>query len=143
MIHSARQVNDSMPRYVTNLILRTVSGTKSPRVALMGVSYKPNSSDTINSPAIQILDHLSKENLEVVLCDPLVTSPGLDLVSIEEAMESDCIVFLLPHDVFKELQPTSPRRGRGSLIDITHGIDLDLWAGKGWKVYGFASASRA
>ena len=143
MIHSARQVNDSMPRYVANLVLRTVSGTQNPRVALMGVSYKPNSSDTINSPAVQILEHLSKEDLEVVLCDPLVTGSDLDLVSVEEAMGSDCIVFLLPHEVFKELKPTSPRRGRGSLIDFTHGIDLNIWAEKGWNVYGFASGPRA
>ena len=138
MIHSARQVNDSMPRYVANIILRAISGTQNPIVALMGVSYKPNSSDPINSPALQVMDHLKRENLEVLLCDPLVSNSNLDLVSIDEAMAADCIVFLLPHDIFRELKPSGPRRGRGSLIDITHAIDLDTWALKGWNVIGFA-----
>ena len=138
MIHSARQVNDSMPRYVTNLILRTISGTQRPKVALMGVAYKPNSSDPINSPALQILDLLKREDLDVLLCDPQITQSDLDLVSLEEALGSDCVVFLIPHDEFKEIKPTAPRRGRGSLIDITNCIDLDLWTSNGWNAIGFA-----
>jgi hypothetical protein len=48
-----------------------------------------------------------------------------------------CLVFLIGHDIFRELQPVKPRRGRGTLIDATDSIDLERWAAEGWTVRGF------
>ncbi len=138
MIESARTVNDAMPRYVTNLILRAVSGTQRPRITLMGVAYKPNSSDPVNSPALQIMELLNREDIEVLLCDPLVHRPDLKMVDLPEALRSDCLVFLMGHDVFKELDPRNPHRGRGTVIDFANCLDLARWSSKGWNVRGFA-----
>jgi UDP-N-acetyl-D-mannosaminuronic acid dehydrogenase len=73
-IQAAREVNDSMPRYISNMVLRAVSGVQRPTVALMGVAYKANSGDPINSPTFQVLKHLEGEEVDILVCDPL---PGL------------------------------------------------------------------
>jgi len=138
MIRAARSVNDAMPRYVANMVVRAVGGTENPVVALMGVAYKPNSADPVNSPTLQVLDHLSGEDLRVVLCDPLVQESDLGLVDLATALASDCIVFLVAHDAFREIKPGKPRRGRGWVIDVANSIDPDSWRAQGWSVRAFA-----
>lgn len=138
VIRAAREVNDSMPRYVANLVSRAVSGIPSPRVAIMGVAFKPNSSDPINSPAMHVAQLLGAQGLSVMMCDPLVEDPETETVGLEEATGADCLVFLMAHDIFRELVPTNPRKGRGIVVDIANCINLDAWAKKGWHVIGFA-----
>ncbi len=138
LILAARQVNDSMPRYIANLILREVADLEKPKVALMGVAYKANAYDPVNSPALQVRAFLEKEKLELVLCDPLVRQTDLHLVDIPEAIASDCVVFLVPHNVFRQIKPGKPVRGRGTVIDAGNCIEAEQWASRGWTVRGFA-----
>ncbi len=138
MILAAREVNDSMPRYIANLILREVADLERPKVALMGVAYKANAYDPINSPALQIRAFLEKERVELLLCDPLIRESELHLVDLAQAMASDCLAFLVAHDVFRQLKPTKPARGRGTVIDAVNCVDPELWASRGWTVKGFA-----
>ena len=138
MILSAREVNDSMPRYIANLILREVADLERPKVALMGVAYKPNASDPINSPALQIRAFLEKERVELLLCDPLIQESELHLVDLAQALTSDCLAFLVAHDVFKHLKPTKPVKGRGTVIDAVNCLSPEVWASRGWTVKGFA-----
>ncbi len=138
MISAAREVNDSMPRYVSNMVSRAVIGLEKPTVALMGVAYKANSTDSINSPALQILEFLKRERLRVVMCDPLVERTAFPLVEVEEAMRSDCLVFLVAHDIFQDISPAPPHKGWGIVIDLANCLDLDAWASEGWQVQGFA-----
>ncbi len=140
MINSARQVNESMPRYLANMILREVAELERPKVAIMGASYKANTRDPINSVAQQVLRHLEGEDLQVVICDPLVHEPGLNLVDLPEALTADCLVFLVRHDIFRELDPPKPFRGRGTVIDGADCIDLQRWEAQGWTARGFAKA---
>ena len=137
LIKTARDVNEAMPRYIFNLVMRAVDGIDTPKITLMGAAYKPNVSDTINSPAAQILPYLRRENVTVSICDPLVDQPGWNIVDLEEALESDCLVFLVAHDVFREMEPRPPARGRGTIIDATGSIDLVKWAAAGWHTEAF------
>ncbi len=137
LIRTARDVNEAMPRYISNLVMRAVDGIERPRVTLMGAAYKPNVSDTINSPAAQILPYLQGENVQVSVCDPLVDDANWSLVDVDQALESDCIVFLVAHDVFKEMDPRPPAKGRGKVIDATGSIDLSKWASQGWLIHAF------
>jgi len=137
MIRAARSVNESMPRHIANLVLRAVSGVEHPVVALMGVAYKADSSDPVNSPAIQVMGHLTGEGLEILLYDPLVRHPDIDIASLRKALSADCIVFLVAHSEFRKLDPVKPRRGMGTLIDAADCIDVAAWGEEGWLVEPF------
>jgi len=133
LLQAARRINREMPRQVRNEIMRSMAGIDQPKVVLMGLSFKPDSSDPINSPGLQLLDlvtrndhdpdidHGRKKMLDLVICDPLIREPppGLDLVTLEQALKPDCIVFLMAHGQFKELKPHSPIRNQGTVIDFT------------------------
>ena len=67
----------------------------------MGVTYKPDTSDIRNSPALKIIELLKDDGYQVAAYDPLVA--GYQYNSIEEAAkEADCLVVLVEHQVIKE-----------------------------------------
>jgi UDP-N-acetyl-D-glucosamine dehydrogenase len=110
-IELAGQVNGAMPEYVVQLIAEALNSTRKPlngsRVHLFGMAYKPNVGDVRESPALDILELLSRQGAIVTYSDPYVASlkHGTDtLVSMTEeaalAAAADCYVICTNHDVF-------------------------------------------
>jgi len=105
----ARRINSGMTRYTAervclglNMAKMSVNGSK---VAVLGLSYKPNVDDTRESPSFEIVTYLRKYGANVVTYDPFV--PALSTAeSLEAALEAaDAVVVATAHDVFKALQP--------------------------------------
>jgi UDP-N-acetyl-D-glucosamine dehydrogenase len=75
------------------------------RVAVIGVAYKKNTSDTRESPAIRIIEHLREAGAQVVFHDPHVAGVNLGhgLLRSEALKPSlldaqDCIIVATDHD---------------------------------------------
>ena len=67
----------------------------------LGVTYKPNTYDTRNSPALKIINLLREDGYQVAAYDPL--AEGYHYTSITEvAQEADCLAVLVEHQVIKE-----------------------------------------
>jgi UDP-N-acetyl-D-glucosamine dehydrogenase len=110
-IELAGQINSSMPDYVVervadalNSVKRSINGS---RVHLFGVAYKKDVGDVRESPALDILELLSKRGAEVSYTDPYVPkleTGGRMIASIpfEAALASscDCVVVATDHAVF-------------------------------------------
>ena len=78
LIHSARNVNDSMPSYVLKRIREIMKEnglTDFSRVGLYGLTYKENVDDTRESPTLQLLDLLRHNHSDFV---PLVYDPYIE-----------------------------------------------------------------
>ena len=113
LIRTAREVNDSKPRFVLDKIRQHAARFKSPVIACFGLSFKPNIDDLRESPALQIALHLAKENLgELLLVEPNIKSlpdvfeifKNVKKADIETALhDADIILGLVDHDQFKEL----------------------------------------
>tara|TARA_B100000315_G_C14584915_1_gene592481 strand:+ start:952 stop:2190 length:1239 start_codon:yes stop_codon:yes gene_type:complete len=98
LIQTARRLNDNIPNLVARKIRRILSGINSPKIIALGLAYKPNTSDTRESPAIQIIDSLITDGYHVDSYDPLVE--GKEYISLKEiAKGSDCIIVLVEHDI--------------------------------------------
>ena len=54
LIHTARIINDGMPQQVIEKIRGLTEGISKPKVALLGLTYKPNVDDCRESPALVI-----------------------------------------------------------------------------------------
>lgn len=74
-------------------------------VLVVGVAYKPNVSDTRESPAADIIQHLEERGASVAYHDPFVDSyavNGTEYHSCElsrDAIErADCVVLVTDHD---------------------------------------------
>ena len=110
-IELAGQVNGAMPEYVVqrvadalNSVKKSINGS---RVHLFGVAYKRDVSDMRESPALDILELLTKRGASVTYTDPFVPSLShaghvLDSVPFETALVSsfDCAVVATDHTGF-------------------------------------------
>jgi UDP-N-acetyl-D-glucosamine dehydrogenase len=110
-IELAGQINSSMPHYVVervadalNSVKKSINGS---RVHLFGVAYKKDVGDVRESPALDILEVLTRRGAVVSYTDPYV--PTLEFgggsiasLSFEAAMASscDCAIVATDHGVF-------------------------------------------
>lgn len=90
-IELASEINTNMPRYVVeraqDALNEAEKSLKGSRVLLLGVAYKPNVSDTRESPAIDIIGLLREKGADVSYYDPFVpriADEGWDLQSQED-----------------------------------------------------------
>ena len=110
-IELAGQVNGAMPEYVVQLIGEALNSRRKAlngsRVHLFGMAYKPNVGDVRESPALDILELLTRQGATVSYTDPYVPvlthgSQTLRSVPEQEALagSADCYVVCTNHDVF-------------------------------------------
>jgi nucleotide sugar dehydrogenase len=73
IIPAARHVNDSMPAHVSKKIREVVLDMSlRATIGVLGLSFKPNVSDTRNSPALDLIKLLGSTGMEVVVYDPMI-----------------------------------------------------------------------
>jgi UDP-N-acetyl-D-mannosaminuronic acid dehydrogenase len=107
LIKTARVVNNYKSQWVIDKIKNTASDFiiktgRVPRISCLGLSFKPDIDDLRESPAINIVLSLYKENLNVRAVEPNIVSHNeIQLVSYEEALKSsDIIIALVKHKEF-------------------------------------------
>lgn len=103
IIPAAREVNESMPAFVFGRIQEAIleNSTKKRFVGLLGLSFKPNVSDTRNSRSVELLRLLASAGNKVVVYDPHVDRDfGAQKTDTLEDLVSLCeiIVLAVPHD---------------------------------------------
>ncbi len=108
-IELASEINTAMPRYVVQRIQdamneggKTIQGSK---FLVLGAAFKPNVSDTRESPAIDVIGLLRDKGAEVSYHDPFVPAfedEGWGLTSVSDpiaaAQEMDCVVIVTDHE---------------------------------------------
>jgi len=57
-------------RFVANMVQTMFNSLSGKRIALFGAAFKANTSDTRESPALEVCRELLEERAEIVLCDP-------------------------------------------------------------------------
>lgn len=112
LIMLGRQVNDSMQYHTIELISEALNEIGKPikgtRIALLGVSYKANVDDVRQAPSRVIAEELRKRGANLVITDPHVNEANMKkvhhkTVSLEEALQAECLVFLCNHDEYKKI----------------------------------------
>jgi len=105
-IELAGKVNESMPYFCRSLVSqamnhtlqRSLSGSK---IIVLGVAYKPDISDTRESPAIKLIQLLANAGANVSYHDPHVPSFAeheLEMSSVAlEPADYDCVVVVTDH----------------------------------------------
>ena len=128
IIAQARETNnfkaDWCAARIENVILRFRADNPNvrPKVALMGVAFKPDIDDLRESPARHIIDKIISQNPEA---DFMVVEPnvhevsGLQLSNTDTAWESaDIVVFLTAHTPFKSLNRNDERKDSRIILDF-------------------------
>lgn len=110
LITTARRINDKMPQFAARRIRRAVAAVDDPAILALGAAYKPNTYDTRNSPAVEIVERLQSEGYSISHYDARVPDMEYDdLQSLVEREQPDVLLQLVPHDqtvsAISELRP--------------------------------------
>ena len=107
-IKLATTVNKRMPSYVVQRLVRALSdrgkNIKNSKVLVIGLSYKKNSSDVRESPALDVIKNLVNHGADVIAYDPfvrVVNQSGFTFSHRLEASDlkkSDAVLILTNHD---------------------------------------------
>lgn len=110
LINTARLVNDGKPHFVISKVKDAVKDMKYPKIACLGLAFKPDIDDLRESPALEITKMLSDvEGYEILAVEPNVESlpkvlenrKNVKLVEIEQALsDADVLVVLVKHREF-------------------------------------------
>jgi UDP-N-acetyl-D-mannosaminuronic acid dehydrogenase len=143
LILAARQVNDTQPEYVVELVRRALLGQiAGKKIAALGLSYKPDVDDLRESPAIEVACLLQKEGAEVLAYEPnrpdaevrgLTLAPNL----ASAIQDADLLLLLVNHAPFKKVDPVevgqlTPAR---VVVDAVCGWDRDAWQALGFRYH--------
>lgn len=98
MIKLAREINSSMPYEVFRQVKNIVNEIDNPNITVFGLAYKANVDDTRESPSLKFIEIAKSFGLNIETYDPFVKEDDLSVIE-----NSDCIVILTGHDIFRQL----------------------------------------
>ncbi len=108
-IELAGQINREMPRHVVSKITRALNdqskAVRGARIALLGMSYKPNVNDCRESPSLHVAELLLELGAHVEFHDPHTPSVKIggekfESQPLEGVLDADCLVLLTDHRAF-------------------------------------------
>jgi UDP-N-acetyl-D-mannosaminuronic acid dehydrogenase len=108
LIRAARAVNDAVPGRVVARVRAACARFAAPRVACLGLAYKPDVEDVRESPAMAVVQALLAEGFAISVSDPFVSQVPDGAVrrdAAEAIAAADVVAVLVPHTVFRALDP--------------------------------------
>ena len=119
LIRTSREVNEAKPNWVVERVVAKADRFKHPKIACLGLAYKPDIDDLRESPAVEIVREIQQRNIgELRIVEPnLESHEQFDLVSLEEGLDdADIVLFLVGHRSF--LSVASSKLSEKIIIDI-------------------------
>jgi len=142
LIHTARTVNDTQPKYVLDFLERKIGKVSGKKVTALGLAYKPDVDDLRESPAIETVKLLRDAGAEVHTYEPFNLDYSIEGVKTARTLEhaaaqADIILLLVGHTQLKEIdsykfaESTSAR----VVLDTVNGWDRDTWQSAGFTYF--------
>jgi UDP-N-acetyl-D-mannosaminuronic acid dehydrogenase len=111
MIRTAREVNTYKTKWVIEKIKNKAleferDNNKKPKLACMGLAFKPDIDDLRESPALQITQALINDGLDILAVEPNIKKhKSFEVVDYNQAIETaDIVVFLVKHKEFIDVK---------------------------------------
>lgn len=130
----ACEINEDMPQYTVNLLCEALQKVQknlsTAKIALLGLSYKPDIDDLRESPALSILELLKKKQADIEIFDPHI--PGRSTVkTLKEALsKADAVVVATAHNMFKSITPRMlEESGVAVIVDGRNCLDYEQFSG--------------
>ena len=147
IMEASADVNSNMPEFIIKKIKKEIATLEGKKVALLGLSFKPGTSDVRRSPAIKLANLLIKEGCFVCAYDPAAMEEaekelGESVVfvsSTEDAVsDSDfvCIATEWPDFVDFDYSKYSKKISTKLIVDCQNRLDKEKLKEKGFKYIG-------
>lgn len=115
------------------------------KIAVLGATFKPDSDDVRDSPALDIAAQLQAAGANVVVNDPKGIEPArkrfpnlrYEEVVTDAVKDADLILHLTEWKQYRAIDPTtiSPLVKNKIIIDGRNMLDRSLWRAAGWKFH--------
>jgi nucleotide sugar dehydrogenase len=122
----SRRINEEMPKYTVNKLLKLIGNVKNRRIAILGLAFRGDVADTRLSPAYEIIKILNNLGAEIVVFDPYVgndenleSMKAIQVNSLEEAVkDADAVIIATDHSEFRKLDMEIFKNAREPLIIV-------------------------
>ena len=116
LINQARIINDYKPKYVVEQVQAAVAGIEKPKVACLGLAFKPDIDDLRESPALEITMELALKGFDILAVEPNIHElpskfsafENIKLTSLNDALKvADICIVLVKHKQFVDIELSS------------------------------------
>lgn len=97
LIAAARKINDEIPRKIAAKIREAVKKNKNAKIVALGASYKADTADLRESPAVRIVEMLRGDGFHVDHYDPLIPAYQWHTNLLTALKGANLLVVLVPH----------------------------------------------
>ena len=140
---TAIAIHDSMPKHITSIIETAVGGKLvGKKILLVGVSYKPNVSDSRESGAIDIYKLLKKKKAIIRYHDKYIDSLFLDNkllhslpLNTDNVGSVDCVVILQKHNYIIEEMLAEIYLDANSIVDCVNAYPQTSYYKREGKIF--------
>ena len=136
IISASRQINDDMPAFVGDAIIKQLilagKAVKHAKVVFFGATFKENCPDVRNSKVMEIVKYLAGFEIHPILVDPYADakdverSYGEKLSEDADAYDADCLVLAVAHDEFAKKSVSDWNRYFKSDLDTSEKVIIDI-----------------
>lgn len=97
LIELSQRINSKMPSYFANRAKKLLGEVNKKKILVVGIAYKPNVSDTRQSPALELIKEMRKKGAKVFWHDDLVKEWNSEKSSALSS-DYDLAILATPHD---------------------------------------------
>ena len=136
VILAGRAINNSMPKYLSDLVVKHLP-SKDSKILLLGLTFKENVPDLRNSKAKCLIKELKNEGFQVLGCEPLLEDRIIfetENLPFDEVESADCVVTVNKHDAFKNITLDDLKaKGISTILDLKQLFDENEAKKKGFN----------
>ncbi|MCZ6650117.1 MAG: UDP-glucose/GDP-mannose dehydrogenase family protein [Acidobacteria bacterium] len=146
IVEAAEQVNKARPGQIVARLEERFGPMAQRTVAVLGLTFKPNTDDLRESPAIKIIQHLKKKGAAIRAYDPVgmpgVTAMNLDIITCEDeydaARGADLLILATEWNQFRnmDMKRLKEAMNQANLADLRNIYDPEEMRGLGFEYMG-------
>ncbi|MFA4993413.1 MAG: UDP-glucose/GDP-mannose dehydrogenase family protein [Candidatus Omnitrophota bacterium] len=146
ILKAVKNTNEEQIKFVLQKIKDELWVIKDKTIAVLGLSFKPNTDDLRNAPSIDLIKALIQEGSKVKVYDPKAMAKAKDLLKdvifcndlYQAAKSADCLVVVTEWNEFKEMDFTRLKKllKRPLVIDARNIYEPRLLREKGFIYIG-------
>ncbi len=119
IVDAAVKTNEKQKEYMVKKIKDTIGVLEGKIIAILGLSFKPNTDDIRDAPSISIISSLLKERSGVRVYDPAVKCGAL-ITKIKEMAENDPVLRDVSYKLIKYCKdPYDAAKGADAIVIVT------------------------
>jgi UDPglucose 6-dehydrogenase/GDP-mannose 6-dehydrogenase len=126
LLEAVSEINERQPAQLIELLKKHFPSLRGIRVAVLGLSFRPDTSDIRESPAIHLIQRLQSEQAVITACDPVAVPEARRLfgdgeinfcAQLDDAIRNaQAIILVTRWDQFRKLPEVMERLDPQTLV---------------------------